>query len=153
MSFRAVITNTPSLGQFGHLRQMLTRHWGVEISEVSLAEPVEVRGNGYSAWISFVAPTYEKRVMPRIEVGRAYSLEEMRNTVGPIWDGDTVTVIEFNVLGAGDSFGMLCSFSEQHGFDLQEKFTGDRVHLNRPEDSVLYSLYLLEREIGPGQDG
>ena len=132
---------------------MLTRHWGVEISEASLAEPVEVRGNGYTAWISFVAPTYEKRVMPRIEVGRAYTLEEMRTTVGPIWDSDTVTMIEFNVLGAGDSIGMLCSFCAQYGFGLQEKFTGDPVHLDRPEDSVLYSLYLLEREISPGQDG
>ena len=131
---------------------MLTSHWGIDITEAYLGEPVQIGGQGYTGGISFVAPTYNERVMHRLRCGRAYTQEELRATVGPIWDTDTVSAIEFNIAGAGDSFAKLCSFCRRYGFELRENATDERVDLDRPENSVLYSLYHLEGAINPDQD-
>ena len=151
MSFKATIAGTPSLGRFGHLRRMLTSHWGIDITEAYVGEAVQIGGQGYTAGISFVAPTCNERVRHRLRSGRAYTQEELRATVGPIRDTDTVSQIEFNIAGAGDSFAELCRFCRRYGFELRENATDERVDLDHPEDSVLYSLYHLEGEIGPDQ--
>ena len=126
---------------------MLTGHWGIDITEAYLGEAIKISGHGYSAEIQFIVPTYEERMIPKFRIGRAYTQDEMRATIGPILDTDTVREIHFTVVGAGDSFSKLCSFTRQFGFELREASTNNEVDYDHPEDSILYSLYQLEDEI------